>query len=183
MKTIDGVRAFYGDDYYMCRFQEPGEIEAVFKRLGTKTVLKKFLTFREPGPLYLPEGKEFGDSPDVPIILPSWLSEEDIDYYASKFEQTGFTGGVNYYRAFDLNWELNAPWTGAQVKVPAKFIVGDQDLVYHMPGTKEYIHNGGFKKDVPLLGEVIVMEGIAHFINQEKPDEISKHIYNFIHKF
>lgn len=27
------------------------------------------------------------------------------------------------------------------------------------------------------------MEGVAHFINQEKPDEVSAHIYDFIKKF
>ncbi|KAK2971859.1 hypothetical protein RJ640_000876 [Escallonia rubra] len=47
--------------------------------------------------------KAFGNRFDAPIILPSWLSEEDLpNYYASKFEHTGFTGGVNYYRAFYL---------------------------------------------------------------------------------
>ena len=76
-----------------------------------------------------------------------------------------------------------APWTGSQIKVPVKFIVGDLDISYHIPGAKEYIHNGGFKKDVPFLQEVIVMEGVAHFLNQEKPEEISMHIYDFIKKF
>jgi hypothetical protein len=52
-----------------------------------------------------------------------------------------------------------------------------------MPGIKEYIDNGGFKKDVPDLQDVVVMEGVAHFINQEKPEEISTHIYDFIKKF
>ena len=67
--------------------------------------------------------------------------------------------------------------------VPSKFITGDQDLVYHMPGVKDYIHNGGFQNDVPLLEEVVIMEGAAHFINQEKPDEINKHIIEFLQKF
>lgn len=70
--------------------------------MGTKTFLKKFLSFRKPTPFYFPRGKGFGDSPDAPVILPSWLTEQDVDYYASKFEKTGFTGAVNYYRAFDL---------------------------------------------------------------------------------
>lgn len=80
-------------------------------------------------------------------------------------------------------WELTAAWTGAQIKVPVKFIVGDLDTTYNTPGVKEYIHEGGFKKDVPLLEEVVVMEGVAHFINQEKPEETSGHIYDFIQKF
>jgi pimeloyl-ACP methyl ester carboxylesterase len=82
-----------------------------------------------------------------------------------------------------INWELNAPWTGTQVKVPVKFIVGDLDLTYNAPGVKEYIHKGGFKKYVPFLQEVVVMEGVAHFIHEERPDEINKHIYDFIQKF
>jgi hypothetical protein len=52
--------------------------------------------------------------------------------------------------------------------VPTKFIVGDQDIVYNIPGIKEYVHNGGFKKDVPYLQDIVVMEGVAHFINEEK---------------
>lgn len=39
------------------------------------------------------------------------------------------------------------------------------------------------KKNVPYLGDVVVMEGGAHFINQEKPEEINAHIYDFIKKF
>ncbi|CAK9145599.1 unnamed protein product [Ilex paraguariensis] len=182
-KPIETLRAVYGDDYYISRFQEPGEIEAEFAQMGTKRVLKNFLTYRSPGPLYLPKGKGFGDSPDTPIVLPPWLSEEDVDYYTSKYEQSGFTGGLNYYRALNLNWELTAAWTGAQVKVPVKFIVGDLDLTYNAPGTKDYIHKVGFKRDVPFLQEVVVMEGVAHFIQEEKPDEVNKHIFDFIRKF
>ncbi|KAK9288100.1 hypothetical protein L1049_016547 [Liquidambar formosana] len=183
MKPIQSFRALYGDDYYMCRFQEPGEIEAEFAEIGTARVLKNIVTYRNPGPLYLPKGKGFGAAPHTPIVLPSWLTEDDINFYASKFDKKGFTGGLNYYRNLDLNWELTAPWTGAQVKVPVKYIVGDLDLVYNSYGTKDYIHSGEFKKDVPLLHEAVVMEGVGHFINQEKPDEINKHIYDFIQKF
>ncbi|XP_058203182.1 uncharacterized protein LOC131317651 isoform X2 [Rhododendron vialii] len=163
--------------------QEPGDIEAEFAQIGVRKVVKKLLTYRHPGAIYFPKGKGLGSFPDTSDTLPSWLSEEDVDYYASKFEKNGFTGGINYYRALDLNWELTAPWTGAQVKVPTKFIVGDLDLVYNIPGVKEYIQGGGFKKDVPLLDEVVIMEGVAHFLNQEKPDEINQHILEYLKKF
>ena len=80
-------------------------------------------------------------------------------------------------------WELTGPWAGLQIKVPVKFIVGDLDTTYSIPGIKEYIHNGGLKTQVPNLQDVVVIEGAAHFINQEKPEEISAHIYDFIKKF
>ncbi|KVH95065.1 uncharacterized protein LOC112527677 [Cynara cardunculus var. scolymus] len=182
-KPVETFRAAYGDDHYICKFQEAGEIEAVFASLGTEKVLKKFLTHRDANPFYFPKDKPFGDAHDAPVILPSWLSQEDVDYYTKKFEQTGFTGGINYYRCFDLNWELEAPWTEAKISVPVKFIVGDLDLVYNIPGIKEYLHKGGFRKYVPLLEEVVVIEGAAHFITQEIPDKINKHIHDFLLKF
>ncbi|GMN18800.1 hypothetical protein TIFTF001_050853 [Ficus carica] len=181
-KFVDGLRAFYGDDFYICRFQEPGEIEKDFASEDTTTVLNKLYTSFGLTPLRIPKDVGF-KAIKVPDTLPSWLSEEYIDYCASKFDQKGFTGGLNYYRALDITWELITPWTGAQVKVPTKFIVGDEDSTYHWPGVKQYIESGGFKKDVPALQEVVIIEGAAHFINQAKPEEISAHIYDFIKKF
>ncbi|KAL9277845.1 hypothetical protein ACSQ67_024935 [Phaseolus vulgaris] len=182
-KPLDSLRAVYGNDYYICRFQEPGNIEAEFEQIGTERVLKEFLTYRNPAPIYLHEGKGFGHPIDSPLKLPSWLSEEECHYYASKYEKTGFTGGLNYYRNLDLNWELTAPWTGAKVKVPVKFIVGDLDLTYNAPGAKDYIHKGGLKRDVPLLEDVVVIQGAGHFLHQERPHEINQHIYDFVKKF
>jgi len=106
-----------------------------------------------------------------------------VDRFASEFERTGFTGGINYYRNMDRNWELAAPWADAKVAVPTRFVVGDGDLTYHYPGIQDYIHKGGFKADVPLLEDVVVIPGAGHFIQQEKADEVSNHIYDFISKF
>ncbi|KAE8668469.1 RING-H2 finger protein ATL5-like [Hibiscus syriacus] len=182
VKPVEGYRALFGDDYYVCRFQEPGEIEEEFAQLGTEKLIKLFLAARDPGPFLIPKETGLRGMPDPPP-LPSWISEQDIDYFVNTFNRTGFTGGLNYYRAMDQNWELTAPWTGSKIKVPVKFVVGDLDITYNIPGIKEYIHGGGFKRDVPFLQEVVVMEGVAHFINQEKSEEISMHIYDFVKKF
>lgn len=173
-------RAIYGDDHYIWRFQEVGDIEAEFEKLGVRQVMKKFLTYRKPAPLLFPRGKGFGDSEGADdAAFSSWLTPEDLDYYVSNFSKTGFTGGVNYYRALNLDWEQLAPWTGVQVKVPAKYITGELDLVYNNKGSKEYVQNGGLKKNVPLLDEIVVIEGAAHFVNEERPDEINKLIHHF----
>ncbi|XP_039115088.1 epoxide hydrolase A-like [Dioscorea cayenensis subsp. rotundata] len=181
-KPVDYFRALYGDDYYVCRFQEPGVIESIFGSVSAEQVLKKFYyTLRDPSGIFIP--KEGWISPNDEIPLPNWLSEEDFNYFGNKFEKSGWSGGVNYYRCLNSNWELTAPWTGAQIKVPTKFIVGDLDLTYHYPGIQDFIHNGGFKQAVPLLEEVVVMKGVAHFIQQEKAHEITQHILDFIKKF
>ncbi|KAI0512286.1 hypothetical protein KFK09_012925 [Dendrobium nobile] len=180
---IDTLRTLYGDDFYVCRFQEPGEVEAQFAQVDTAQLLKSFFASRNPGPFMIPKHSGFTGRLSNQIILPSWLSEDDVHYYASKFTKTGFTGAINYYRNIDKNWELSAPWEEVQIKVPTKFIVGDIDLAYRCGGMEDYIHKGGFRRDVPLLEEVVVMEGVGHFINQERPEEISNYVYEFIQKF
>lgn len=60
-----------------------------------------------------------------------------------------------------------------------KFIVGDLDTTYNSAGVKDYIHKGGLKKDVPLLEDVVILKGVAHFLQQEKPDEVNNHIHVF----
>ncbi|CAA0815599.1 alpha/beta-Hydrolases superfamily protein [Striga hermonthica] len=183
VKPVDGMRAFFGEDYYMCRFQEPGKIESEMSAYGAKAVIKNILTDRKPGPPCLPKENPFGSKTDQDIELPHWLTQQDLDYYAQKYDQKGFTGGLNYYRALDLNWELTSAWTGAKVKVPVKFIVGDLDMVYTTPGVKEYVHGGAFKNDVPLLEECVVMADTGHFINQERAQEVNALIRDFIAKF
>ncbi|MCI15525.1 epoxide hydrolase, partial [Trifolium medium] len=161
------------------------KMEAELAEVGAAYFLRNVITMRKTGPPILPKGGYgTGFNPDTPDILPSWLSEQELDYYVTKFNKTGFTGALNYYRNLQLNWELTSPWSNvAEVNVPVKFITGDVDLVYTSPGMKEYIHDGGFKKDVPGLVEVVVQKGIAHFNNQEAAQDISNHIYDFIQKF
>lgn len=52
----------------------------------------------------------------------------------------------------------------------------------HHAGVKEYIHGGGFAADVPYLLEVVVIEDAGHFVNQEKPQEVTAHINDFFIK-
>ncbi|KAG2534062.1 hypothetical protein PVAP13_9NG021100 [Panicum virgatum] len=180
VKPVEYFRSAYGDDYYICRFQEPG-VEAEFTAFDLKNFFKLALTVQTTGSSTMNLQKMQAYNKE--IKLPSWLSEEDVSYLANVYAKTGFAGGVNYYRCLDLNWELLAPWTGAKVQVPTKFIIGDGDLAYHHPGVKSYIHRGGLKRDVPMLEEVVVIKGAGHFIQQERAQEISEHVYDYIKKF
>lgn len=77
-------------------------MEEEFARVETASIVKAFLTTRDPRPPCIP--KEMGFDKLVPAEgseLPAWLKQDDINYYASKFSKTGFTGGLNYYRNLD----------------------------------------------------------------------------------
>src|SRR5215472_10498528 len=80
-------------------------------------------------------------------------------------------GGLNWYRNINRNWELSAPWQGALVTVPAIYVVGDRDPVYHFPGGKELAANLGHF--VPQLWQTLILEGAGHWIQQERPAEVN----------
>lgn len=78
-------------------------MEAEIAKGSPELLIKAMLTSRNPGPPILPkEGILSHPSVSSTMPLPSWLTLEDVAYYASKFEKTGFSGGLNYYRNFNL---------------------------------------------------------------------------------
>ncbi|KAK3124796.1 hypothetical protein QOZ80_7BG0593350 [Eleusine coracana subsp. coracana] len=181
VRPLEAFRRLYGDGYYLLRLQEPGAMEAEFARMDTRFIFRRLLTTRDTGAISL--SPEWWGPPDQEIPLPPWLSEEYVNGLASKFDETGFAGAMNFYRCLDLNWELMAPWTGAKVTVPTKYIAGEDAMSYNYTGVQEYIHKGGFKADVPGLDEVAVVAGAAHYVHLEKAEEVTEHIYDFIKKF
>lgn len=64
--------------------------------------MKKFLLINKTDLLIAPEGVEIVDYLETPSLMPPWISEEDLQVYADKFQESGFTGPLNYYRAMDL---------------------------------------------------------------------------------
>jgi len=124
------------------------------------------------------DGRGFLQDFEVPDRLPTAITEVDVDIYTSEFERTGFAGGLNWYRNIDRNWELSAPWQGARVTRPALYVVGDRDVVYYFPGTKDLIAN--LRSYVPNLTRTIILEGCGHWTQQERPVEVNEAILEFL---
>ena len=114
-----------------------------------------------------------------PVSLPSWLSETDVDFYATEFARTGFRGGLNWYRNIDRNWELLAPFAGAKVSIPALYMAGERDVVLDFPGIRERIPN--MAKFVPELRRTIILPGCGHWIQQERAAEVNDAVIEFLH--
>ena len=60
-----------------------------------------------------PDGRGFVDRLPEADGLPDWLTQAELDHYVAEFSRTGFTGGINWYRNFDRNWELTEQLDGA----------------------------------------------------------------------
>ena len=114
----------------------------------------------------------------APKTLPSWISESDIDYYGEEFKRTGFRGALNYYRNIDRNWEITGALAGLQVSIPALYIVGDHDFLLSFPGTDQLLAN--MKTFVPGLRKIQMLPGCGHWTQQERPDEVSAALVEFV---
>jgi pimeloyl-ACP methyl ester carboxylesterase len=110
--------------------------------------------------------------------LPPWLTEADLNYYADEFRQSGFRGGLNWYRNIDRNWELTAPYARAPITVPALYMAGELDLVVAFPRMREVIAD--LKRYIPLLHDTVMLPGCGHWTQQERAAEVSQHLIAFL---
>jgi pimeloyl-ACP methyl ester carboxylesterase len=113
-----------------------------------------------------------------PESLPAWLTDSDLDSYAQQFKQSGFRGGLNWYRNIDRNWELMAPYAGAPVTVPALYMAGDLDLVVAFPRMKEIIAD--LARYIPQLRGTIMLPGCGHWTQQERASEVNTALIGFL---
>ncbi len=175
--------------FYQLYFQEQGVAEAELER-DVKLSLRKILYSasgdaprRSPsaagaGVAMVPRSEGFLTHMLNPETLPAWLTESDLDFYAEHFAQSGFRGGLNWYRNIDRNWELLAPFAGASVTVPALYIAGDRDVVVSFPGMDQVI--AGLSHFVPRLHATMMLRGCGHWTQQERPGEVSSAIIEFL---
>jgi pimeloyl-ACP methyl ester carboxylesterase len=110
--------------------------------------------------------------------LPPWLTEADLNYYADEFRQSGFRGGLNWYRNIDRNWELSAPYARAPITVPALYMAGELDLVVAFPRMREVIAD--LKRYIPLLRDTVMLPGCGHWTQQERAAEVNQHLIAFL---
>ncbi|WP_433655860.1 alpha/beta fold hydrolase [Nocardia sp. CA-128927] len=109
--------------------------------------------------------------PEAPPLPWRWLSDREFDTLAQDFERTGFTGGLNWYRALDRNWELTADYADASVTVPAYFMYGDHDP--DMEGFSGRDPLTTLRNSVPDLREVTKIADAGHLVQLERAPEVN----------
>jgi pimeloyl-ACP methyl ester carboxylesterase len=174
-------RRFADTWFYILYFQEPGVADADLAR-DPATTMRRFLTAisgdAPAGSMSALAGERDGrgmvERMPEPDRLPDWLIPEELDRYSETFARTGFTGGINWYRNFDRNWELTADLAETRVQVPALFMAGAKDpvLVTAPPDAMaDWV--------LDLRGTLLV-PGAGHWIQQERPHEVNAAMIGFL---
>jgi pimeloyl-ACP methyl ester carboxylesterase len=180
MKRLEG-----GDQdmvFYQRYFQEPGVAESELEADVGSFMMRLMYALSGDAPesqrwrhIFKKSGKMHGSLPES-APLPSWLRDEDIEYFIHEFTRTGFTGGLNWYRNIDYNWDQTPFLSNARIPQPAIMIYGDAD-----PSLSFFA--GVFKHaefTMPNLKNKVLMPGTGHWIQQERPDEINKLLIDFL---
>ena len=176
-------KIYAGRFFYQLYFQEPGVAESELEA-DVRTALRKIYyagcgdsprgMFRSDK---LPDARMLDDLPD-PEVLPAWLSEQDIDYYAQQFRSSGFRGPLNRYRNQQRDWERLTAMSGARITKPACFIAGRRDGVLKFVPDFDMVEN--MKRWVDDLRVCEIIDGAGHWIQQERPEEVNRLLLAFL---
>ncbi len=179
-RPLDTLRESGISNFYWQYFQTPGVAEREFERdvdVTMRTLLGR--GFSDPAAsLFIEDGKGFLGDIGALRPLPDWLSEADLSYFSEAYRKSGFRGGLNWYRNIDRNWELTAPWQGAQIDQPSLFIAGSNDsVITGLIGAKRVTD---MERVLPNLKQKLIIDGAGHWVQQERADEVNTALIAFL---
>lgn len=182
LPPTQAYRKMVGDSFlYMLYFQQPGIADAELDADPART-LRRMISFdlqsltdpdvairmTTPGPI------GFIDRLPEPGEPPNWLSASEFDYYVTEFTRTGFTGGLNWYRNFDRNWQILAEPPAPTVVVPAVVIVGTNDPTQGFTPRHRAteVATGPYRE--------VALDGAGHWLQEERADEVNAELLRFL---
>jgi pimeloyl-ACP methyl ester carboxylesterase len=164
------------EEFYVSYFQQPGRAEAeaepdvrgwlagFYAALSADTMPAQ----GEPDPHFVSAGGTLRER--FPRDRrPGWLTDDVLDVYAGEFERTGLTGALNRYRNMDRDWEDLAELNGAAIAQPSFFAGGSRDA------STTWMSDAidAFPATLPGLVSSHLLDGCGHWIQQERPAEVS----------
>lgn len=168
---VDFWETHLGGDFYIVHFnRQPGVADAAFAE-NTRQFLGNIYRTRQW------ESSPPPPAPGMPLInlaassTPSGeplMSEAELDVFVSAFEHSGFTGGINWYRNFNRNWQRLGE-VEQKVAAPALMIYGTYDVV-------------GKSESLPdFVADLEVTEfPCGHWIQQECPAETNQAMLDWL---
>jgi len=180
---VQMLRQIRGESNYVVAFQEPYKAEEVLEADTEKT----FRTFLRRGwfdaetfnqlPPDAPERKfqlldmiQHGSPDDLAGEV--LLTPEELAHFVAVYERTGFTGGVNWYRNIDRNWEQMKD-LDPKIDLPCLYVGAEDDVVLP-PSSAD-----GIEALVPNIAKHTIAD-CGHWTQQEKPEEFNQVLIDWL---
>ncbi|MEM7078765.1 MAG: alpha/beta hydrolase [Pseudomonadota bacterium] len=152
-----------GGDFYIVHFnRQPGVADAVFDE-HCETLLRNMY---RTGGWGAPAPDLSGGMPLINMAQPGvempgrlMMSETELEVFVNAFGNSGFTGGLNWYRNFSRNWEILGAYD-EHIEQPTLMIYGAYDSVPQSANLADVVPNV----------ETHTLQ-CGHWIQQEKPEE------------
>jgi pimeloyl-ACP methyl ester carboxylesterase len=172
MDPLELMRQVLGEGMYIVQFQEPGKAEAILE----KDIARTFRFFFQKSIMSADEFEKLEPSLQGLNFLEQFeiwdgqgqvaCPDDELDVYIKTFTETGFTGGLNWYRNMSRNWKTTEG-IREKVDVPALMISASDDVVLRPSMT---VGMEAFVADI----EKHVIKDCGHWTQQEKPEELNR---------
>ncbi|HYM19315.1 MAG TPA: alpha/beta hydrolase [Micropepsaceae bacterium] len=143
-------------------------------------------------PNYYVMEKDKGMAETVAPMMPSadyiakckWLTEPEVEVYASEYARTGFTGALQGYRVRRGSEAKSVAemltFSGRTIDVPSMYIAGKSDWgVYQTPGAVDKMRNSACTHMVSFN----LIDGAGHWVQQEQPEQVSMLLIGFLRDY
>jgi len=167
------MRAGFGDDFYIVKFQAYGTAEEVFDADPARILRMLYrksasIDANSTPPNDAWERLEFlnmlkDDEDAWPSVL--LLDEADFQYYVDGFKETGFRGSINWYRNFSRNWQMSEGME-QKITIPSLMICAADDRVLP-PSMAE-----GMPAYIDDL-ETHIIDECGHWTQNEQPEQLA----------
>src|ERR1700752_2131142 len=113
-----------------------------------------------------------------------WLTEAEIDVYATEYGRAGFTGALQGHRvrrgSDPRSIAEMQTFSGRTIDVPSQFIAGKSDWgTYQTPGAVDKMRNSACTH----MAGFHLLDGAGHWVQQEQPEQVSALLIQFLRDY
>jgi pimeloyl-ACP methyl ester carboxylesterase len=140
-------------------------------------------------PTYYVMERDQGMAETVAPMMPStaeiasckWLTEPEVEVYATEYARTQFTGALQGYRVRRGSDRKSIAemhtFSGRAIDVPSMFVGGKSDWgVYQTPGAVDRMRTSACSRMVGFH----LLDGAGHWVQQEQPEQVSALLTGFL---